>query len=120
MIALISVVVHMVRLERVGGRNNKRQVAKHSQEPIVQEALEGKVVGDLMNGEEQVRLKGSRKHVGCKDEPWPRQILAKICDGHFCQYHRDGNVFGQRFWAHQLGDLRVRLTDSLCTTFMWF
>ena len=94
----------------VGYRNG--QVGKDGEEPVCERGLERQVVGDLMDGEEEVLVRCSPKDIGDGPElPGKERGVAEVVgEEHLESDDARHDVFGQRLGAAELGDLAKRNT----------
>ena len=90
------------------------QVCKDSERFVRVDAFEGKVVSDLMNGQEKVVVCGPADHVREEQEPKRERMRVSQLHGDKDLQGHDGkdNVFSKRFMAHELDNVGVGLHDG--------
>lgn len=83
------------------------QVCKDGEQPIGQGGSEGQVVGDLVDGEEEVLVRRRAKNVRHGPElPRPeRRVPEEVCEEKLEGHDEEDYVFGQWLRAAELGDL---------------
>lgn len=83
------------------------QVGKNGKEPVCLGAAKGEVVGDFVDGEKQILIRGRANHVGYGPElEGPERCRLKHVREADLEGHDGGNeIFGEWFGAAELGDL---------------
>lgn len=104
-------VCHVVLLECDAVREDNRPVGNHSAELVVRVVLEPKHVRQLMDGEEERVVGGGTNNIHCRKVVRPAPVLCPDRHENLQSNSPSDTVFGERLWAHQLLDLRVRLED---------
>ncbi|KAI3487047.1 hypothetical protein L1887_49083 [Cichorium endivia] len=113
----VLVVLEVVRLERHCIRHANRTVDKDRPESVGAQAAEGKVVRDLVDGQEHVLVR--RTAHGIRDEQklprkrMQRRVLGQIHrQAELEQQHGERDVLGERLVAHEPSHLGMRLEDG--------
>ena len=71
MIALKSMMLHMIRLEGYTIRNTDRQVGEHGAQLVISRCFEPKIVAQLMNRKEQRVIRSRPNDVNYCKISWP-------------------------------------------------
>ncbi len=83
------------------------EVREYGKEPVGERRAEGKVVGDFVDGEEEVLVGGRADDVGCEQE-WPGEDggrAEEVGAGYLERDDCEDDVFGQWLGTAELGDL---------------
>lgn len=91
-------------------RNTNGKIGKRGQGLVGEDPFEGKVVGDLMNSEEEVVVRRSAYGVRVEDELQGEgmRMTQHNCDRKLQYNHGEYDPFCQRFMSHQFRNLHMR------------
>lgn len=113
--ALSSSALESAYPERCAVRYANWQVCEDGEETIRQGAAEGKVVGDLVDGQEEVLVGGRADHVGdspeLEREEWRRAQVP--CASNLEGDDTSDDILCQRLGAAKLGDLDTNKVSKL-------